>query len=290
MNTIKNMINDSSEIIFTDITDNDFDKIIEFSAKYLLDIENPTIGWSKQFFCNLSDDEIIKVINSAYYLQHIVLLEHCSKYIIENKKIFKNIREHLSEPIFNHIRNIQRENNVKISILKDETGEEDMEIIVPLYIYNQMKTIKTTANDLEGDTVIPAIFPELTEKIYAKITEFSEKYSEEPDFNKKNEDDDDDYDYDYDYDENPNKKRELSDWDKDFFAKALEHYDDRNALMNSANFLNHERLIEYGAQYIAEFMIKDLTVEQMRDFFGVVNDFTPEEEQAIKEQHAWIDK
>jgi hypothetical protein len=114
---------------------------------------------------------------------------------------------------------------------------------IPREICKQMKILNSF--EYSAITIDSNI---LTISNLTKILEFSKKYSEKPDFKK-------------------NEKSKLSDWDKNFFAKAFGKYDDRNALMNSANFLKHKRLINYGSQYITEFMIKDFTIEQMKNFF-----------------------
>ena len=37
-------------------------------------------------------------------------------------------------------------------------------------------------------------------------------------------------------------------------------------------------------------MIKGKTPEEMRALFGIVNDFTPEEEEKIREENKWVEE
>ncbi|KAI0837620.1 E3 ubiquitin ligase complex SCF subunit scon-3 [Hypoxylon sp. FL0890] len=77
---------------------------------------------------------------------------------------------------------------------------------------------------------------------------------------------------------------ELPDWTKDFF-KALTQ-EEAFAIINAANFLDIQLLIEYTAKHIAD-QIKGMTTEQMREYFNIENDFTPEEENRIRRENAW---
>ncbi|CAM0950833.1 unnamed protein product [Alopecurus aequalis] len=54
----------------------------------------------------------------------------------------------------------------------------------------------------------------------------------------------------------------------------------------AANFLNIKGLLDLSCQTVAE-MIKGYTVEQVRAFFNIKNDFTPEEEAAVRAENQW---
>ncbi|KAM7462382.1 hypothetical protein LguiA_030503 [Lonicera macranthoides] len=54
----------------------------------------------------------------------------------------------------------------------------------------------------------------------------------------------------------------------------------------AANYLNIESLVEKICTKIAD-RIKDMSVEEVREAFKIENDFTPEEEKKIRNEHAW---
>ncbi|KAM7466402.1 hypothetical protein LguiB_013964 [Lonicera macranthoides] len=54
----------------------------------------------------------------------------------------------------------------------------------------------------------------------------------------------------------------------------------------AANYLNIKSLLEKVCTKIAD-RIKDMSVEEVREVFKIENDFTPEEEKKIRDEHAW---
>ncbi len=57
----------------------------------------------------------------------------------------------------------------------------------------------------------------------------------------------------------------------------------------AANYLNIPKLLELASAKIAS-MIKGKDIQFIRDFFGVVNDFCPEEEAWIEEENKWAEQ
>ncbi|OIW10706.1 hypothetical protein TanjilG_16078 [Lupinus angustifolius] len=57
-------------------------------------------------------------------------------------------------------------------------------------------------------------------------------------------------------------------------------------LILAANYLDVKDLLEFMCQAVAN-LIKNKSVEFVRKFFGVVNDFTPEEEEKIRKENQW---
>lgn len=56
----------------------------------------------------------------------------------------------------------------------------------------------------------------------------------------------------------------------------------------AANYLNIKQMIDLTCKTVAD-MIKGKTVEQIRTLFQIPNDFTPEQEAAIRKENEWID-
>ncbi|GFP89056.1 skp1-like protein 4 [Phtheirospermum japonicum] len=54
----------------------------------------------------------------------------------------------------------------------------------------------------------------------------------------------------------------------------------------AANYLNIKSLMDLTCDTMAN-MIKGYTVEQVRGFFGITTDFTPEEEDQIRNENPW---
>ena len=76
-------------------------------------------------------------------------------------------------------------------------------------------------------------------------------------------------------------------WDKDFMA-ALEQpvlFD----LIMAANYLEFKGLLDLGCKTVAN-MIKGKSVEELRVTFHLKNEFTPEEEQKVREENEWCDE
>jgi len=79
----------------------------------------------------------------------------------------------------------------------------------------------------------------------------------------------------------------LRKFDEKFMAKLTP--DQMKELYLTANYLNMSHLMDVISRAIANF-IKHKSAEFARDFFGVVSDYTPEEEAAYRQANAWAFK
>ena len=59
-------------------------------------------------------------------------------------------------------------------------------------------------------------------------------------------------------------------------------------VIKSANFLEIESLLDLTCAKVAT-MLKGKSVEEIRETFGIENDFTPEEEEEIRKENTWCD-
>ncbi|KAF7803909.1 berberine bridge enzyme-like 13 [Senna tora] len=73
-------------------------------------------------------------------------------------------------------------------------------------------------------------------------------------------------------------------YDKKFLENLND--DEIKQLLMAANYLNVKDLLDFLNQGIAN-RIQDMSVEDVRNFFGIINDYTPEEEQALRLEHPW---
>ncbi|OTA64032.1 E3 ubiquitin ligase complex SCF subunit scon-3 [Hypoxylon sp. EC38] len=73
-------------------------------------------------------------------------------------------------------------------------------------------------------------------------------------------------------------------WAKDFFEGLSQ--DEAFAVITAANFLDIQLLIQCTAKHIAN-QIKGMSTEEMREYFHIENDFSPEEEESIRRECEW---
>lgn len=87
----------------------------------------------------------------------------------------------------------------------------------------------------------------------------------------------------------------ISDWDKNFlYTHLVKNHDEKQHetlidVIMAANFLNIKDLLDLTCACVAS-MIKGKTPEQIRALFNIENDFTPEEEEKIKEENRWCEE
>eukprot|EP01001_Neometanema_parovale_P009200 NODE_5449_length_945_cov_114.830900_g5231_i0.p1 GENE.NODE_5449_length_945_cov_114.830900_g5231_i0~~NODE_5449_length_945_cov_114.830900_g5231_i0.p1 ORF type:complete len:192 (+),score=60.43 NODE_5449_length_945_cov_114.830900_g5231_i0:61-636(+) len=87
----------------------------------------------------------------------------------------------------------------------------------------------------------------------------------------------------------------ISEWDKKFlFTDLVKDGDEKqhelliDAIM-AANFLNIKDMLDLTCACVAS-MIKGKSPEQIRALFNIENDFTPEEEEKIREENRWCEE
>ncbi|KAI0380211.1 E3 ubiquitin ligase complex SCF subunit sconC [Hypomontagnella monticulosa] len=69
------------------------------------------------------------------------------------------------------------------------------------------------------------------------------------------------------------------------FFKTL-NQEELFALICAANFLDVSGLLNGLTVFVAE-QIRGMSTQEMRDYFGIESDFTPEEEAQIRAEHEW---
>lgn len=87
----------------------------------------------------------------------------------------------------------------------------------------------------------------------------------------------------------------VCEWDSNFlFNKLLKNHDEKQHevlidVIMAANFLNVRDLLDLTCACVAS-MIRGKTAEQIRELFNIENDFTPEEEEKIREENRWCEE
>ncbi len=90
--------------------------------------------------------------------------------------------------------------------------------------------------------------------------------------------------------EKPLKSSELADLVGDY-AKVVNDITQEQLfeLIKAANYMDIRPLLDLGCAKVAT-MIRGKTPEEIRKSFNIVNDFTPEEEQAVREENRWCEE
>lgn len=147
----------------------------------------------------------------------------------------------------------------KMVVLKCSDGEE---FEVESLIANQSETIKNIIDDGCVEREVP--LPNVVGSVLAKVLEYWNRHMSEKE-------------------EGEEEKKKLMEWDREFVKMEKDELFD---LINAANFLNTKPLLDLCCQTVAD-IIKNMTVEDVRDYFGIENDFTPEEEAKIRSDNKW---
>lgn len=81
-------------------------------------------------------------------------------------------------------------------------------------------------------------------------------------------------------------RKVVSEWDANFVDLEQEMLFE---LILAANYMDIKPLLDLTCAKVAS-MIKGKTPEQIRRAFNIVNDFTPEEEQKVREENKWCEE
>lgn len=83
----------------------------------------------------------------------------------------------------------------------------------------------------------------------------------------------------------PKGDDDIKAWDAEFVAMV--DVPTLCQLATAASYLNIENLTGLTTQTIAN-MMKGKSVEELRDMFNIENDFTPEEEEEVRQENQWL--
>lgn len=76
-------------------------------------------------------------------------------------------------------------------------------------------------------------------------------------------------------------------WDAKFIE--VENMEELFKIIQGANYLDIASLLDLSCAKVAS-LIKGKTPEEIRKTFNIINDFTPEEEQQIREENRWAEE
>lgn len=87
--------------------------------------------------------------------------------------------------------------------------------------------------------------------------------------------------------ENPLKEDEnMTHWDNEFFK--LDNQDLFDIII-AANYLDYKELLDLGCQSVAN-LIKGKSVDEIRKYFNIENDFEDDEIEQIRKENEWIEE
>jgi S-phase kinase-associated protein 1 len=77
-----------------------------------------------------------------------------------------------------------------------------------------------------------------------------------------------------------------SDYEKKFFTSLTDS--ELKEIIHIGNFLDTKYFIKKWSGWIAKYIIPNKTVEELREFFNLEDDFTPEEKEVIRKENEWL--
>lgn len=143
----------------------------------------------------------------------------------------------------------------KMVVLQAYDGEE---FEVDVVVASQSETIKNMIDDGCVERSVP--LPNVEGPVLAKVVEYWKRHVE------------------------GGKQEELKQWDKEFVEAKKQGLLE---IIVAAHYLNSPPLFDLCCQAVAD-TISDMTVEDVREYFGIENDFTPEEEGRIRDANSWV--
>lgn len=155
---------------------------------------------------------------------------------------------------------------VKLIPEEGEVIEVDQDIAVMSVL------VKSMIDDSGADEDIP--LPNVKKATLEKVIEFCKHHKEDPlqDIEK------------------PLKTNNIKDvvapWYGDFVSVPIEELYE---IILAANYLDIKPLLEVTCAAVAA-MMKGKSIEEIRELFNIENDFTPEEEEQIREENKWAEE
>jgi S-phase kinase-associated protein 1 len=160
-----------------------------------------------------------------------------------------------------------------MSLVKLTPSDDEKAVVeVPLEVAHMSLTIKNMLEDLGGGVPEVAIpLHNVTSKVLNKVVEYCKYHVENPtkaDESKKS------------------GSEDISPWDKSFCSVDQATLFE---LILAANYLDIKPLLDVTCKTVAN-MIKGKTPEEIRKTFNIKNDFSPEEEEAIRKENEWCEE
>ena len=146
------------------------------------------------------------------------------------------------------------------------TCADGVEYVVPMSVANMSETIKSLIQDAGVDNAIP--LPGITNKILSKVVEYCKHHVNDTAPNPEDKD-----------------KMNIAPWDLAFCAVDQQTLFE---LVMAANYLDIPGLLNLACATVAN-LIKGKTEVEIMTIFGIVDEFTPEEQEQMRKENEWVD-
>lgn len=138
-------------------------------------------------------------------------------------------------------------------------SQDGVSIEAPVESINLSTTIKKIIKDVGTDDTIQ--LPRITGKYLAKVVEYCTRYSENPEFDV------------------------ATQWELDF-CKVEQN--ELFELILAADYLGVKPMLDLMCREVSN-MIKGKFPHEIRDMFGIKNEFTPSEEEEVYRENKWLE-
>lgn len=159
-------------------------------------------------------------------------------------------------------------------MIKLKSSDNDV-FDVDVEVAKASMTIKTMIDELGlNDEAEEVPLPNVNSAILRKVIEWAEHHKDDPAPTAEDEETRD------------RRTDDIPDWDQKFLTV------DQGTLfelIQAANYLDIKGLLDVTCKTVAN-MIKGKSPEEIRKTFNITNDFTPEEERAIREENRWAEE
>ncbi|KAK3814163.1 MAG: Skp1 family, dimerization domain-containing protein [Benniella sp.] len=150
------------------------------------------------------------------------------------------------------------------------TSSEGTEFLIDRDIADMSQLLKCMFQDIGEIGLEPVPLPNVSGPILTKVIEYCTHHRHDPNFHCSNDD----------------TAADIAEWDLEF-CKV-----DQGTLYEmilAANYLDIKPLLDLTCKTVAN-MIKAKSPEEIRKTFGIINDFTPEEEDQARRENNWVDE
>jgi S-phase kinase-associated protein 1 len=155
-------------------------------------------------------------------------------------------------------------------------SQDGQEFKIEVKVAKMSETIRQLM--LDAGTKDPIPIPNIDGATLAKVLEYCKYHTEHPDLPDDTEEKSSKIDL--------SKRREIKNpWDREFCKLDVPTIEN---LIIAANYLDIKGLLEVSCKTIAT-ALNGQTVEKMREILGIKSDWTPEEEERIKKENAWVE-
>ncbi len=153
-------------------------------------------------------------------------------------------------------------------------SQDDQTFVVDKQVAERSVLLKNMLEDI-GESDHPIPLPNVTGRVLKRVIDYCTHHKDDavapPEEEK-------------DIFDNRRRLDDVDEWDSHFIKTGTN--EELFEIILAANYMDIKPLLDLGCKTVAS-MIKGKTAPQIRDMFGIENDFTPEEEEQIRKENEW---